>query len=110
MPTSNGRNVAAFVALIVAKISGLVGLALGYTSHRTEAALLLTLDGVLLVTAVVLCIQGMRARVREDEGHKQALAQMIREGTLNQYLRELKDAGETPNVPKLSSDDASTPS
>jgi uncharacterized membrane protein required for colicin V production len=100
------RNHIALAVLIVGKVFGIAGLVVGSTSRLLGGALL-GLDGVLIVAAVVLCLHTMKARSRQDDGHKDVLRQMMREGTLKQYLRDLEaekkngksaDSESEPNV------------
>ena len=59
---------------------------------------MLALDGLLLAAVAFAGVQGFRAesrarKVRTGEvSHKRALEEMLREGTLDRYLRELGDA------------------
>jgi hypothetical protein len=76
--------------LVSAKIFGLVGLVLGFTSYRPLGGVLLALDGMLLGVAVALATRAMRSAKIEEKTHKQILAQMVREGTLHQYLRDIQ--------------------
>jgi hypothetical protein len=81
--------------LLFAKIFGIVGLVLGLTSYRPLGAVLLVLDGVLLGAAVALALRTMRSEVVEEKTQKQLLAQMVREGTLEQYLRDIQVSAQT---------------
>ena len=99
------RNSLALGSLIVGKILGVIGLIVGVAGYRTLGATFLVLDGVLLVTAVVLCLRNMRGRAKEEASHKQMLAQMIREGTLNQYLRDLENEKRQQERDALNKDD-----
>ncbi len=85
------RNQLALVTLVTGKLLGIGGLILGGSTHRTLGGLLLVVDAVCIVVAIVLCARNMRGRAKEDAGHKQILAQMVREGTLQQYLRDLQE-------------------
>jgi hypothetical protein len=76
--------------LVAAKIFGLVGLVLGLTSYRPLGAVLLALDGVLIAATVFVTVRTMREEVEQEQTQKQVLAQMVREGTLRQYLREVE--------------------
>lgn len=38
----------------------------------------------------------MQRRNKEEEAHKQVLEQMLREGTLEQYLKDLRAEGRAP--------------
>ncbi|MBX3210712.1 MAG: hypothetical protein KF850_01630 [Labilithrix sp.] len=90
------RNQVALGLLIVGKLFGIAGLALGSTS-RILGGSLLGIDGLLIVVAVVMCVLTMKAREREDADEKQVLRQMLKEGTLKQYLRDLEaEERETP--------------
>lgn len=84
------RNHVALGLLILAKAFGMAGLVLGST-HRFAGGSLLALDGVLLVAAVVIALRTARAQHRADAAGKEVLARMMREGTLDQYLRELRE-------------------
>lgn len=81
--------------LIAGKVFGVVGLALGTTDYRILGGTLLAFDGVLLLTAAVVATRSMKKAKSEEKDHKQMLRQMIREGTLKQYLRDL----ESPDRP-----------
>ena len=72
------------------KIIGVGGLVVGAGGYRVAGGLMLLLDGLFISTAVALCILEMNPRAKEEVGHKEVLAQMIREGTLKQYLRDLQ--------------------
>ncbi|MBX3205973.1 MAG: hypothetical protein KF764_12955 [Labilithrix sp.] len=87
--TQRSRNKVALALLIVGKLFGIGGLALGSTS-RVLGGALLGVDGLLIVVAVVMCVVTMKARAREDASEKQILRQMMKEGTLKQYLRDLE--------------------
>ena len=82
-------NMIALATLITAKVIGIIALVVG-SAHRTLGAVLLGLAGVLILSAAVLCILIMRGRSRVDDGKKAMLAEMKRDGTLDQYLRELE--------------------
>jgi|GEM_PF-3281094 len=91
MPTSQrSRNYLALGLLVVGKLLGIGGLVVG-SSSRVLGGTLLTLDGILIVAAVVVCVATMRARAKEDDGQKEVLRQMMKEGTLKQYLRDLEE-------------------
>ena len=87
---ANSRNFVALALLVLAKVLGIGGLIVAGSGHRTAGAVLLALDGVLLVAAVVICLRGLRARKSEDEESKAMLAKMVREGTLKEFLREVE--------------------
>lgn len=89
-PTLRVRNYFALTLLIVGKLLGIGGLVLG-SSSRVLGGLLLGLDGIFIVAAVVLCVRTMSARTQEERGHKAILRQMMKEGTLKQYLRDLEE-------------------
>lgn len=91
MPTST-RNQLALGLLVLAKALGIAGLVLG-ARHRLGGGLLLALDGVLLVAAVVISIRGMKQASDEEDADKAVLARMVEQGTLDQYLRDLRAAG-----------------
>ena len=85
----NGNHVA-LALLIAAKIFGIAGLILGATNYRLLGGVLLGFDGVLLIAAVVVGLKVSKKRAVEESGHKDALEQMVREGTLDQYLRDIR--------------------
>lgn len=102
------RNRLAFATLVVAKIVGVAGLVIGVTTHRVVGGVLLGLDGVLLVTALGMCIKAMRGQEKKELGQKEVLEQMVREGTLDQFLRDLREdevrrraASERPSTARL---------
>jgi hypothetical protein len=88
MPETS-RNFVALALLILAKALGIAGLIVG-AHHRVAGGLLLALDGVFLVVAVAICLGVARSRKKEEQGQKEMLAKMVREGTLKQYLRDLE--------------------
>ncbi|HVJ88369.1 MAG TPA: hypothetical protein VM580_01110 [Labilithrix sp.] len=87
--TFRSRNQVALVFLVVAKLLGIGGLVVG-SSHRQLGGMFLGLDALFIVIAVGLCVKTMKARETEASGHKQLLKQMMQEGTLHQYLRDLQ--------------------
>jgi hypothetical protein len=87
--TLRSRNYVALGLLIVGKLLGIGGLVVG-SSFRVLGGTLLGLDGLFILSAVVLCLRTMKARAREDMGQKAVLRQMMKEGTLKQYLRDLE--------------------
>ncbi len=91
-------NTIALITLITAKVVGIIALVIG-SEHRTLAAVLLGLAGVLVAAAAVLCILIMRGRSKVDDGKKAMLAEMKRDGTLDQYLRELEAEAATSKSP-----------
>ena len=88
--TQRSRNYLALGLLVVGKLLGIGGLVVG-SSSRVLGGTLLALDGILIVAAVVVCLRTMQARAKEDDGQKELLRQMMKEGTLKQYLRDLED-------------------
>jgi len=88
-------NRLAIAMLISARVFGSAGLILGATSYRFLGGTLLVLDGLLLAVAAFLGIRNMRENKVEETGDKQLLAKMMREGTLDQYLRDLRSTGTT---------------
>lgn len=85
------KNHLAIALLVFGKLLGIAGLVAG-AAHRVAGGTLLLLDGLFLLAAVVLCVGAMNGREKEDRENKKVLAQMVREGTLQQYLRDLKEA------------------
>ena len=89
------RNKLALGLLVLAKVLGVAGLVVA-ASDRFAGGFLLALDGVFIVGAVVLALGTMQRRNKEEEAHKQVLEQMLREGTLEQYLKDLRAEGRAP--------------
>jgi hypothetical protein len=79
--------------LVFAKLFGIAGLILGATSYRAVGGALLVFDGFLLGFAAYLGIRSMKTVEVEEKDHKEILAQMMREGTLDQYLRDIRVSG-----------------
>ncbi|AKU94791.1 hypothetical protein AKJ09_01455 [Labilithrix luteola] len=90
--TSKVRNQLAFAMLIVGKLFGIGGLILGATSHRIAAGTLLVVDGLMLTVAAVLTMTNMKKTAVEEKSQKAVLEQMMREGTLKQYIRDIREA------------------
>ena len=88
--TQRSRNYLALGLLVAGKLLGIGGLVVG-SSSRVLGGTLLALDGILIVAAVVVCLRTMRTRAKEDAGQKEVLRQMMKEGTLKQYLRDLEE-------------------
>lgn len=84
------RNQLAIAMLVFAKVFGIAGLILGATSYRFLGGALLVIDGVLLAFAAYLGIRNMNAEKVDEKDHKSVLEQMMREGTLDQYLRDIR--------------------
>ncbi len=80
--------------------------------YRYAGGAMLALDGLFLAAVAFVGVRGSRAetqaqRVRDGEAsHKRALEQMLREGTLDRYLREVREAP-TASIPQ---DPPTTPS
>lgn len=85
------RNLIALALLILGKVLGIVGLIVG-TMNRLGGGILLGLDGAFLVAAVVIALGTMRRQNREETTQKELLARMMREGTLDQFVREVREA------------------
>lgn len=83
------RNRLAFGLLLAGKVIGLIGLAVSMY-HRAFGAALLVLAGVLVVSAIVVALRTMRARDAEDASDKARLREMMKDGTLQEHLRELE--------------------
>lgn len=90
--STRSRNLTALALLVIGKLLGIGGLVVGVMGHRVLGGLMLGLYGLFLAVAVGLCVVTMKRRQREDVGNKEVLAQMVREGTLDQYLRDVKAA------------------
>ncbi len=90
------RNGIALAMLLFGKMAGIAGLVVGVTDYRVVGAMLLALDGALLSGAVVMALQNMRAQRAEELDQKQVLEKMVREGTLDQFLRDLRESGRVP--------------
>lgn len=89
------RNRLAIAMLVLAKVVGVAGLVVG-TTDRIVGGTLLALDGGLLVGALALCLHNMKKQTSEEKGQKDVLEQMMREGTLDQFLREVRERAERP--------------
>ena len=63
---NNTKTRFAIAALGTAKISGIIGLLLGYTSHRTIGGILLAAAGALLCGVVATCYKVMKAQGQEE--------------------------------------------
>ena len=100
------RNYLALGLLIVGKLLGIGGLVVG-SSSRILGGTLLALDGILITAAVIVCVGTMRARAKEDAGQKELLRQMMKEGTLKQYLRDLEDEQRTKRAAESDDSDDS---
>jgi hypothetical protein len=87
---TKARNQIAIASLIFAKVLGIAGLIVGAMGHRILGGSLLACDGVLLIVAVVIGLRSVKAAKSDESDQKQLLAQMMREGTLDQYLRDLR--------------------
>jgi hypothetical protein len=73
-------------------VFGIAGLIVGATSYRAVGGALLVFDAVLLVIAAYLGLRNMRDEKLEEKDQKSVLERMMREGTLDQYLRDLRAA------------------
>jgi hypothetical protein len=89
---AKSRNQVAMPMLVFAKVFGIAGLILGATSYRFLGGTMLVFDGVLLAFAVYLGIRNVKEEKVDEEDHKKVLERMMREGTLDQYLRDLRAA------------------
>ena len=56
----------AIAALGTAKLSGIIGLLLGFTTHRTLGGILLALAGTMLCSVVVVCYKVMKVQGQEE--------------------------------------------
>lgn len=81
----------ALVLLVSAKAFGIVGLVLGVTPYRPLGGALLAMDGILLITAVAMAVRNMSETKVEEKDRKALLRQMVAEGTLKQYLADIRD-------------------
>ncbi|HVH40978.1 MAG TPA: hypothetical protein VM925_01505 [Labilithrix sp.] len=104
--TFRSRNRLALALLVVGKLLGIAGLVVG-SAHRFAGGLLLGFDGLLIVVAVGVSLRTMKAREAEDSGHKELLRQMMNEGTLKQYLRDLEAERESEGAGPSAPADAS---
>lgn len=87
---SKARNQLAIATLVFAKVFGIAGLIVGATSYRFLGGALLVFDALLLAFAAYLGIRNMSAEKVDEKDHKSVLEQMMREGTLDQYLRDIR--------------------
>jgi hypothetical protein len=81
----------AIAMLVAAKIFGIAGLILGATQYRLVGGALLAFDGLLLGAAFVLGLRIVKTHVVEEKDDKRLLQKMMEEGTLDQYLRDLRE-------------------
>lgn len=88
------RNQLAIAMLVFAKVFGIAGLILGVTSYRFVGGAMLVFDALLLGCAAFLGLRNMKDEKVEEKGQKQLLEQMVREGTLDQYLRDIRVSSE----------------
>ena len=63
---NNMKTRFAMAALGAAKLSGIIGLVLGFTTHRTLGGILLASAGVMLAGIVVVCYKVMKAQGAEE--------------------------------------------
>ena len=56
----------AIAALGTAKISGIIGILLGFTTHRTLGGIFLATAGTLLCCVVAVCYKVMKAQGQEE--------------------------------------------
>lgn len=92
------RNQLAIAMLVFAKLFGIAGLILGATRYRFLGGALLVFDAFLLAFAAYLGIRNMREEKVDEKDHKKVLERLIRECTLDQYLRDLRAASPPTRV------------
>jgi hypothetical protein len=85
----------AIAMLVAAKVFGIAGLILGATQYRLVGGALLAFDGLLLAAAFVLGLRIVKTHVVEEKDDKRLLQKMIEEGTLDQYLRDLRERAQS---------------
>ena len=83
------QSYSALGALIIAKVFGIAGLALASYSRLLGGGLL-AVDAVFIALVVMVTMRTMKTQAKEDDGQKAVLRQMMKEGTLEQYLRDIK--------------------
>jgi hypothetical protein len=87
---NNINNNLAWYSLGLAKVSGISGLVLGYTAHRTFGGILLTLAFVLIGITISLCLRANKKLEIQEDSDKLILKRMMENGTLRQALKDLK--------------------
>jgi cyanate permease len=85
------RNRLALMALVLAKVCGIVGIILAFAGQRTAGAVLIGFAFVFVAFAIGLTVAVMRVSEHEETGDLAVLEKMVREGTLKQYLRDVED-------------------
>ena len=84
------RNKVSLAALVLTKVCGFIGVALGFAGHVNMGFGFLVLACALLITIIVLCFKNFKEVRKEESLEKSMLRKMIQEGTLNQYIRDIK--------------------
>ena len=82
------KTIIALFLIFIAKLAGLMGIALGFsTKYRSWGGTLLFLDGILLFLIVLLCFWEMKAQNKQDDYNKNIIADMLKDGSLQIQLQ-----------------------
>lgn len=84
-------NKIAFVTLLIAKLSGMIGIGLAYIGKPSLGALLLLLDLIFIIVTIILCSIASAKSKKQSEEDKDIVARLIKEGVLDTYVRDLKN-------------------
>ncbi|MDB4941164.1 MAG: hypothetical protein JWP97_698 [Labilithrix sp.] len=99
---TKAKNRLAIVLLVTAKVVGLAGIILGVTRYRVLGGILLGLDAVVILAAIVLAIRNMKRASIVESDDKATLRRMVEEGTLDQYLSDIRAAKKADPDPSAS--------
>lgn len=83
------KNKIAIALLILAKFSGLTAVGLGFAGFRTLGAALLILDGLLILSTVILALVGMQEQNKKDQENSNLLSKMLEDGSIYHQLKEI---------------------
>ncbi len=81
-------NQISLILFIVAKLSGIAAVMLGFAGFTTSAASLLVLAGFCLFATILLCIVEMRRQSQQEEKEKKVLFSMVEDGTIVQLMKD----------------------
>jgi hypothetical protein len=93
------RNPTALALLIAGKMIGIGGLIVG-SEARVLGGILLGIDGVCIVAAIAVSMRTWSERSREELSQKDVLRQLVKEGTLQQFLRDIEEERKAAEVEK----------
>ena len=83
------HNTLAFVLVLLSKVFGIVGLLVG-AIHRVAGGTLLLVDGLFIISSVIICVRLGKKQAKAADDDRQIVARLVREGTLKQYLRDVE--------------------